>query len=218
MIPQFSINYSVDPNAPYGPTWSRRQPPGLPDSARLTSRRAEATPHVQRETRRVWNSIGGSSYEAATETVVNTVAHMATTESGAMFALPAQRFNSPATTAWGVFQFNTPIWSYVTKRYLAAEQQRPWQANTQEEILVPIMVYRDAAKSVIDAGGSSLFVARGIRIWQRSQSIFRVWLKRAKNSSFEISWNNVDNIAPSSKVGKDIKATVDRHLRDAGVL
>lgn len=138
------------------------------------------------------------------------------TESEAMMGLPAGRFNrrsSPPTTAWGIFQFNAPIWRHVSLIYLAEWQILPWLVSEKEEISIPLLVYTKAVKYVLDLGGSPLDMARSIRIWQKSQSIRRIWLGRVRRSSFGRAWRTVENIAPNARVGQNIRSTIGERLQ-----
>lgn len=216
--------YSIDPTQNFGPKFKNRRPPGLPQAARMVSIRDAALPHIEVSCRTQWSRMPNNAHGGRGDVVIQIVKHLAQTESGAMFGLPAMRFNGSDPSAWGVFQFNNAIWQHYSKLHGSASNH-PWETIPEVEISVPIKCYTDAAKQVMDAGGSDLFVARGIRVWQRSQRIFKIWMRKVRlfrdhgtERAFERAWRQIDSISPSSKVGKNISRAIDQKLHEGGFL
>jgi hypothetical protein len=199
------VNYAVNTQRPYGPKWKGNHPPGLPAEARQSSASGAALPFIE--------------YTAQThnlgDTFVRTVKHLASTESGATFALPAHKFDNrlpdqrdghPLITAWGVFQFNRDAWRALPG---VGKHDFPWNCTPQEEIERPVARYAELFQGVQAAGGSDLDAARGIRLWHRSPAAYRKFLQGGRQDGFTAAWADV----PSQH-----QAKVDKHLGNAGIL
>lgn len=212
-------SYYLAPNQQYGRKWQNVRPPGLPDWARRAGGLHSALSSIDRIARELWDAVSlrNPAHGAASDVFVLTVRHLSLIESdGARFALPANRFSSPMVTAWGAFQFNSPIWRTCTRRYLGVLQDRPWDATEEQELLVPLSQYRDLAVEVLDAGGSPYNAARGIRVWHIGSGIYRLWLGDAKRDGFERAWERLNTRDPENH-RRDIQLRIDSRLRDAGV-
>ncbi|HIK33001.1 MAG TPA: DUF882 domain-containing protein [Oscillatoriales cyanobacterium M59_W2019_021] len=191
---------------PYGPKWRSQRPPGLPATARTASQSGAALPDIERVARQ--HNLG--------ETFVKTVKHLATTESGAMYARPANIFNvlppsqrggKPYISAWGVFQFNRDAWRSLPG---VANTAFPWESTPSEEITRPIRRYAELFAEVRRAGGTPIDAARGIRLWHmQPNGLYKPYLRRGKQSGFSAAWQQV----PAK-----YQARIDRHLRNAGIL
>lgn len=213
-----SIRYTVVPGQEYGPKWKSRRPPGLPSNARLTSGGNGALAHVERIAR--GKNLG--------EIFVKTVAHLAQTESGAMFARPANIFDArPESqrpsgkrliTAWGVFQFNRGAWRGLKG---VSNTAYPWNSTPVEEISLPVQKYASLFSEVISVGGGQINAAKAIRIWHIGPAIHRIWLRFAKErggnaDAFRLAWDRLRSFDPRGN-SRDIKARINRHLGNAGV-
>lgn len=201
------IAYDTVPGQDYGPKFSTR-PGGLPANARKTSARGAALPHVERLARE----------QGLGDTFIKAVVQMAKSESGGMFARPANTFDArppserPAgkglITAWGVFQFNRDAWTHLIKRAERSSRASwtpqgtrgcsikggcvfPWDATAHEEIDLPIKRYAELYREVCSAGGSHTDAARALRLWHISPTAYKNWLKRAQSDGFQSSWKNL---------------------------
>ena len=204
------ISYPIVPGQEYGPRWHSQRPPGLPTTARKASARGAALPHIENLAQQ--QNLGNI--------FVKTVKHLATTESGAMFARPAdnrvrpfnvlprgQRGGKPYISAWGVFQFNRDAWRGLPG---VSKNAFPWESTPYEEIIHPIRKYAKIFSDVRQAGGTELDAARGIRLWHmQPNGLYKPYLRRGKQSGFSTAWKRVPT---------KYKRRVDRHLRNAGVL
>ena len=200
------VVYDVESGQPYGPRWRTRRPPGLPAYARLTSKPRAALPYIERLARA----------QAFDEVFVTTVRHLAETESGGMFALPAHTFDArpkaqrPAgkslITAWGTFQFNRDAWRSLPG---VGASSFPWDSTPYEEISRPILQYAKLFSDIIKAGGAALDAARGIRLWHRTPRGFAQYLSRGRQQGFPTAWAQVD---------ASHRNIVERHLRSAGTV
>ena len=202
----WEVVYDVDPRQPFGPRWRAQRPPGLPTYARLASRPGEAVPYIEllAEQKQL-----GSVF-------VTTLAHLATTESGGRFALPANSFDArpesmrppgkPLITAWGAFQFNRDAWRSMPG---VSSTAYPWDSTPYDELSRPISRYVKLFSDVTKAGGSGVDAARGIRLWHRTPVGYQTYLHRGRDSNFASAWQQVD---PSHRT------RVDAHLHAAGIL
>jgi LAS superfamily LD-carboxypeptidase LdcB len=200
------LAYDTDPAQPFGPKWKGERPPGLPANARLTSRLGAASPHIGRL----------ASATGLGAVFVQTVGHLAMTESGAMFGRPANIFDARATeqrpagkpliTAWGAFQFNRDAWRGLPG---VTRTAFPWDSTALEEITRPIEKYAALYRAVVAAGGSPLDAARGIRLWHRTPAGFQRYLQAGRGGRFAAAWSAV----PDSH-----RQNVDANLRRAGTL
>lgn len=201
-----SVVYHVEPGQPYGPIWRTRHPPGLPAYARLTSRQGAALPYIEQIARA--QELG--------EVFVITVRHLAQTESGGMFARPANKFDArpqtqrpadrPLITAWGALQFNRDAWRSLPD---VAATAFPWDSTPYEEIARPIFKYAELFSDVLGAGGTDLDAARGVRLWHRTPAGYRQYLNNGWRLGFSAAWRQVD---------ANHRNVVDDRLRNAGVL
>jgi len=199
------VAYDVAAGETYGSKWKTQRPPGLPQSARLASRRGEARPYIEQ--------IAGALFLG--NVFVATVKHLAQTESGARFALPANIFDArpqpqrPAgkalITAWGAFQFNRDAWRALPG---VASTAFPWDSTPYEELSRPINRYAQLFLEVIRAGGSNIDAARGIRLWHRSPAAYRQYVNTGRSRGFQNAWRQVD---------ASHRLPTDKHLRDAGI-
>jgi hypothetical protein len=206
----YSISYSIVPGQEYGPKWRSQRPPGLPATARKASGSGAALSHVEQFARQ--QNLG--------EMFVKTIKHLATTESGAMFARPAdnrvrpfnilpesQRGGKAYISAWGVFQFNRGAWRALPG---VAKTAFPWDSTPDEEIARPIRKYAALFAEIRRSGGTQIDAARGIRLWHmQPNGLYKPYLRRGKQLGFSSAWQQV----PAK-----YKARVDRHLRNAGIL
>jgi len=217
--------YETDQNQRYGPHWGNSRPPGLPDNARGASRAGEALPYIENNATRIGREQGFSGRNL--DTFVRTVTHLARTESQGRFGLPANNFDArqreqrppdrPRITAWGVFQFNAPAWQWAVRRYghlygISPEQANrmmPWEATSQQEIEIPIHVYAEIYRNIINAGGSDIDAARGVRLWHRSPAAYRDYFERGRQNGFNQAWQGVN---------RQHRGIIDGHLRNAGIL
>ncbi len=200
------VVYQIQAGQEYGPRWRSQRPPGLPANARRTSRYREARPYIEQ--------LAGQ--ENLGQVFVDTVAHLAETESGAMFARPANAFDvrppgqRPAGTsyvsAWGAFQFNRDAWR--GQRGIP-NTAYPWDASAYEELAVPIRRYAGIFREVRAARGSPTDAARGIRLWHRTPAHYRRYVEAGGRSGFSAAWANVP---------REHASVVDQHLRNARVL
>jgi peptidoglycan hydrolase-like protein with peptidoglycan-binding domain len=198
--------YLVVQGQPYGPKWRTERPPGLPATTRRTSARGAAESAIRRSAGR--HSLG----DAFTEVV----SHLAQTESGAMYARPADTFDArpPAQrpsgksliTAWGVFQFNRDAWRSLPG---VPKSAFPWGASAAEEVDRPVARYAELFDAVSMAGGDDLAAARGVRLWHRSPAAFRQYLKNGRQSGFATAW---------AAVLSRHRAPVDRRMGQIGLL
>lgn len=198
--------YSVNTSRPYGPRWRSTKPPGLPASARRASTSGAALPHVERLARA--KGLG--------EVFSRTVKHLSQTESGGTFARPANIFNAlpkeqhregrNLITAWGAFQFNRDAWRALPG---VSRTAFPWQASIREELEKPIDRYAALFRSIKSAGGDDVAAARGIRLWHRTPTGFKRYLRNGRSDGFASAWRAV----PSRH-----RNPVDAHLSAAGVL
>ncbi len=203
------ITYEVLPGQEYGPRWRSQRPPGLPISARQTSRKGAALTYIEQVARQ--QNLG--------ETFVNTVKHLAHTESGAMFARPAdnqvrpfnvlppsQRGGKPYISAWGAFQFNRDAWRSLPG---VAKTAFPWDSTAYEEIARPVQRYAQLFSEVLSAGGTQIEAARGIRLWHITPAGYRRYLRDGRQQGFSAAWQQVDSKR---------RVRIDNHLRNAGVV
>jgi peptidoglycan hydrolase-like protein with peptidoglycan-binding domain len=182
------LPYRVVKGQEYGPRWRTTRPPGLPATARHASARGDARDAVRA-------AANGHGLGAAFTAVVT---HLAETESGTTFALPANIFDArpPAErpsgksliTAWGVFQFNRDAWRALPG---VASTAFPWQVSVADEVDRPVARYADLFQQIRDAGGDDLAGARGIRLWHRSPAAFRNYLRAGARSGFSAAWRGV---------------------------
>lgn len=201
-----AITYAVDPSQPYGPKWKAQRPPGLPASARQAGRRDSALPYIEQ--------IAGALFLG--DVFVSTLKHLAQTESGARFGLPANIFDArpkeqrPAgkslITAWGAFQFNRDAWRALSG---VAATAFPWDCTPYEELARPITRYAQLFFEVRQAGGADLDAARGIRLWHRSPAAYRKYVSAGRSQGFAAAWQQVD---------ASHRQPTDKHLRAAGLL
>jgi hypothetical protein len=200
------ISYTVVPGREYGPKWNlQRLPPGLPSTARRTSAAGAALPWI--------DQIAGA--HGLGDVFVRTVRHLAETESGACFGLPAHTFDArpPAQrpagkgliTAWGAFQFNRDAWRSLPG---VSKTAFPWDSTPREELARPIERYSRLYRDVIAAGGSPFDAARGIRLWHKTPAGFRAYVKTGRSSGFETAWQQV-----SAKR----RQIIDARLRESGI-
>ena len=204
-VPPSEVVYDVVPGRPYGPLWGARRPPGLPAAARLTSRDGAAAPVFEQY----------AQEQMLHDVFVRLVAHMAATESGGMFARPADNFDArpptqrpagrPLITAWGAFQFNRDAWRLLPG---VGAAEFPWDSTPYDEIARPVLKYAVLFSDVLGAGGSDFDAARGVRLWQRTPAGYGRYLTRGVRVGFATAWSRVD---------ARHRAVVDRHLRGAGI-
>jgi hypothetical protein len=200
-----TVVYHVEPGQAYGPVWRMRRPPGLPAYARLASMRGAARLYIEQIARA----------QMLDEVFVTTIRHLADTESGGRFALPANKFdarsqaNRPAgkrlITAWGAFQFNRDAWRSLPG---VAQTVFPWDSTPYDEITRPIQKYAELYFNVLGAGGSDLDAARGVRLWHRTPAGYRQYLGGGQRQGFSTAWQ---------RVSAQHRSAVDEHLRKAGV-
>ena len=192
------IHYSVDEKSPYGPKWQQRQPPGLPDWARLCSTRGEAIPLVHR----IATGLLGEHFARACE-------RLARNESQGRFGLPANRFNAlpkwnrpdsaPLITAWGCFQYNAPAWSH-----LVGMDEDPWEATAVDEVRLPIeKAYAVVWEQALNSGASPYYAERTLRFWHMAPAYVPKLLKAGERVGWESAWNQV---AGSYKLGPKPKS------------
>jgi hypothetical protein len=189
----------------YGGKWRSQRPPGLPATARQTSAPGAAVPWIEQIART--HGLG--------DVFVRTVRHLAETESGARFGLPANIFDARAAdqrppgkkliTAWGAFQFNRDAWRALPGVSAAAF---PWDSTPREELSRPIDRYARLYRDVIAAGGSPVDAARGIRLWHKTPGGFRAYVKTGRSSGFGAAWQ---------QVSADRRQIIDRRLGESGI-
>lgn len=200
-----TVDYPVSPGARYGPKWKDARPPGLPATARACSAREAAIPRVR--------SIAED--EALDRLFVDTLAHLAMTESGGMYARPANVFDArppgqrpegvPLITAWGVFQFNRDAWRHLPG---TRDSAMPWDCTPDEEVRRPVGRYAQLFRAVVDAGGRPLDAARSLRLWHRSPKEYRAYLRRGSDADFLSAWSAVPAVH---------RDTVDAQLAKGGI-
>ena len=221
-----SIEYTVAPEGRYGPRWRDRRPPGLPEDVRPTSAEDAALPLI----RRIARAEGlGASFEY-------TVSHLAQTESGARFGLPARNFDARCTGDDGrsaadryeARQLCTLVdgmrpsgeelitawgcFQFNRDAWRGTGGPTPWMWGVAEkqEIEHPVGVYARRWRAVTTHGGDTIAAARGLRLWQRSPSAFRSYVEDgAAAGGWAAAWSRVDG---------DHRTVVERHLRNAGVV
>ncbi len=206
IIEPSEVIYDVQPGQPYGPRWRMHRPPGLPEYARLTSKRGAALPYIERIARA----------QGLGEVFVKTLKHLAETESGGMFALPANIFDARPKeqrptgkyliTAWGAFQFNRDAWRSLPG---VASNEFPWDSTPYEEITRPIFRYVKLFSDVIESRGSQVDAARGVRLWHRTPAGYARFLSRGRSQGFSSAWSQVD---------ASHRTSVDKRLRSAGIV
>jgi hypothetical protein len=200
------VVYEVQTGQEYGPHWRSRRPPGLPADARLTSKPGAAFPFIEQLARDQW--LG--------DVFVITVRHLSETESGGLFARPANTFDArpqsqrpagkPLITAWGAFQFNRGAWQSLPE---VPSTESPWESTPYDEIARPIRKYAELFADVLGATGSDLDAARGVRLWHRTPTGYQQYLRNGERRGFAAAWRQV----PANH-----RTVVDRHLRNAGIL
>jgi hypothetical protein len=222
----WEVTYNVTHGRDYGPHWQQQKPPGLPDWARLTSTAGAARSFIERT----------AQAQELGETFLELVLHLAQTESGQMFARPANNFDArppeerqgrDLVTAWGVFQFNRDAWtalipagehsskpSHVPQGTSGCSAAPgcvyPWDSTPYEEILLPIQKYAQIYQAITSTGGSALDAARGVRLWQRSpHGTYPQYVENGRQQGFAAAWQAV-NAAD--------RELVDQHLRAANIL
>lgn len=200
-----AINYPVDRSKPYGARWKTRRPPGLPANVRKAGISGSALPYIDAIAR---DMLMNSAF-------ITTVKHLATTESGARFALPANIFNAlppeqrggkPLITAWGVFQFNRDAWRALPG---VSSNAYPWHATVREELMKPLARYAQLFRQIKSTGGNDLSAARGLRLWHRSPAQFRIYSRRGRDRGYNYAWSRVPSRHSTS---------VDRRMRQTGLL
>lgn len=199
------LPYPVTPGEEYGGRWKTQRPPGLPTTARQTSSRGAAVSHIE----------AASRAQGLDETFLRVVRHLALTESGARFALPANTFDArpaherPAgkslITAWGAFQFNRDAWRALPG---VAKAAFPWDAMPREEIERPVARYAALYREVRSAGGTAFDAARGIRLWHRSPAAYRGYVRAGRGAGFSAAW---------AAVAASHRTSVDEHLQKIGL-
>jgi hypothetical protein len=204
--PTGDIVYPVVPGQEYGSKWRSNRPPGLPGTARRASAAGAAVPWIEQLARS----------QGLGDVFVRTVRHLAETESGARFGLPANIFdarspdqrpsNKPLITAWGAFQFNRDAWRALPG---VASTAFPWDSSAREEIARPIDRYARLFRDVVAAGGGPVDAARGIRLWHITPAGFGSYLKTGRSSGFGAAWQQVP---------EDRRLQIDKRLRESGVL
>lgn len=215
MIPRQTIAYPVNPDAPYGPRYGSTRPFVLPEDVRHTSRPGAASPYVAREASRIWAG-SGADHTAFSEYFVVTAANIGETASQMMFALPGDRIGAHFSE-WGAFQFNKPKWQQATRLHGQRRQETPWQASPVEEIVIPLLCYRNAAQKVLSLGGGSQSAARGMWLWHLDEPVFEAWVLAARETSFEATWAAAGEADPR-RMHRDLTAFVDVCLQRCGVL
>ncbi|MES1241873.1 MAG: D-alanyl-D-alanine carboxypeptidase family protein [Acidobacteriota bacterium] len=200
------IVYPVVPGQEYGSKWRSTRPPGLPATARRASAAGAAVPWIEQLARA----------QGLGDAFVRTVRHLAETESGARFGLPANIFdarpagerpsNKPLITAWGAFQFNRDAWRSLPG---VASTAFPWDCTPREEIARPIERYARLFRDVVAAGGGPVDAARGIRLWHITPAGFGSYLRTGRGSGFGTAWQQVP---------ADRRQQIDKRLRESGVL
>lgn len=203
---QGDLSYAIKPGEEFGGKWRSTRPPGLPAAARRTSAPGAALTPIEKLARA----------QGLEETFVRLVIHLAKTESGGRFALPAIRFNAlppserggaPLITAWGAFSFNRDAWRGLPG---VAAGSFPWDATPGEEIGRPIARYAELFRQVLAAGGSDLDAARGVRLWHRSPiGEYKPYLAIGRKSGFAAAWG---------RLPVERRAKVDGYLQAAGIL
>jgi D-alanyl-D-alanine carboxypeptidase/Putative peptidoglycan binding domain len=206
IIEPSEVIYDVEPGQPYGPRWRMHRPPGLPEHARLASKRGAALPYIELIARA----------QGLGEVFVKTLKHLAETESGGTFALPANIFDARPKeqrptgkhliTAWGAFQFNRDAWRSLPD---VASNEFPWDSTPYEEITRPILRYGKLFSDVIESRGSQVDAARGLRLWHRTPAGYARFLRLGRRQGFSSAWSHVD---------ARHKTSVDKRLRSAGIL
>lgn len=196
-------SYPINPSQFFGPRWKNRRPPGLPAHARRASILGAAQLAVVRLAGRL----------RPEKEFARVVAHLAQTESGATFALPANIFNTlppgqrggaPYISAWGVFQFNRDAWRNLPG---VAASAFPWDCTPREEIQRPLEKFASLFHQVLSAGGNTLDAARGVRLWHRTPTGFNSFLAKGRRVGFRQAW---------LEVAADHRLRVDNYLRQAG--
>lgn len=200
-----NVVYDVPPDQPFGPKWKSQRPPGLPMHARLASGRGAALPYIE----------GIAAPLFLGRIFIATLKHLAQTESGARFGLPANRFDArpqaerppgkPLITAWGAFQFNRDAWRSLPG---IAPTAFPWDSTPHEELMRPIARYARLFFDVLVAGGVDLDAARAVRLWHRSPKAYRQYLANGRAQGFSSAWQLVD---------ARHRTAVDLHLSNAGI-
>ncbi|MEZ4435406.1 MAG: hypothetical protein R3F65_23630 [bacterium] len=172
------------------------------------------------------------------ETFVKAMLQFAAAEGeGGTFAVPARNFNGACgdtahlkkrlctgvmgerrgkdlITAWGVFNWNRDAGRFLhllNKRVRRAvpklpDDWMPWDWSSAEEILVPLATYVAIYDAVSSVGGSALDGVRAARLWHKSPAAFNKWAATRFSGR---GW---------AEQPADYKATIDNHLRTAGVI
>lgn len=204
-----AVTYTVPRGQEYGRRFGATPPPGLPRTARQASNPGAAYPFVQQI----------AAHHVPEQGFQRVIRHLAQTESGGTFALPAsnryrpfnalpreQRGGAALITAWGVFNFNRDAWRALDG---VRATDMPWSSTPFEEIQRPIRHYAAMHLDVVRHGGSELDGLRAIRLWHAGSSIGNAYVRGGKQTR--------DWAAAWRRVPARYRDAVDRHLRNAGV-
>lgn len=206
-------DYPEHPAGPWGPVWRQQRPFGLPAGARFCSDEGAALPHIRRLA-----APDGAAFSKLVE-------HLAITESEAMLGRAANTFDirppqeRPAgkvlITAWGCFQWNRG--AIANAGHMApigipgfsSRVSGAWEWTPDEELALPMMMYRQIWRYVRERRGSELDAARAVRLWHRTSTGGRQYLESGARTLWPLAW---------AAVSADHRTIVDRHLTAARVV
>lgn len=210
-------DYPPHPAGWWGPVWRTRKPHGLPADVRPCSAPGVAYPLIR--------ALARPTGDAFTALVVG----LADTESGGMVGRPANNFDSrppaerggaPLITAFGVYQWNHPLIRTPAIRAHGIMGPRmpvdrdgdpvpAWLWSAEQEVSLPLEMYRQIWQWCIDRRASPLDAARGVRIWHQVSSVGTTYLTRGASTHWAAAWA----LVPANR-----RAIVDRHLKSAGLI
>lgn len=187
----------------WGPRWKTQRPPGLPPGARETWDRASSVDALRTAL---------SNDEPAFQRLMMS---MAAKESGSRVGRPADRYDGNNIRAFGIFQWNSLAVKEPKLRTADGLVDAPYRVvrdpvewSVEEEINGPLAAYRALYNAVRRRGGSPLAAGRAVHLWQHTPSGARNYYQYAANGDWGGAWNRVSYRG---------KATVDRHVRSAGL-
>ncbi len=220
-------HYPIKSSQPYGPTWGKRRPPGLPVDARRTSTKEAGMAFLKQR-------LDALGVHGVLRTAL---IKMALKESGAQLGRPTGTFDArikahgqdgaphyygtavdglrdkgkPIVTAYGMFQFNRGAWRGLKG---VKRDEFPWDCTAEEEVDRPLMRYMEMWDEAKGCGANDVAAARYVHLWQRGPSRSGSYLDGAVEhggdaDAWTIAWDNV----PRSHRNR-----VDHHLREAGII